>query len=1020
MSGNSHDLTWLDWTIRLLTELVERLEKPNQANTPISLAGEASDAPLYQTLVRYQGIANLQTDLVTCYTPDFIHTFVNQAYCQLIHKSADQVIGHSIFEFIPPEKHDDIRQLRNYLTVENPIYCHEEKLTLSDRSILWYEWIDQGLFDQRDQLLEIQSVGRDITERKRTEQILQDRERRFRLLAENASDMIFRFSIRPALGFEYVSAAATNITGYTPEEHYANPNIAYETFHPDDIHLVETQIKNRELFPQPLIYRYIRKDGTMVWVDNRITPIYDENGILIATEGIIRDVTQLKQAECALRQQIKREETLNQLTQIIHQLLDLDQIFVNVVQAFVKLLGVDRAAINRYFPNQFNWLAIAEGLADEQKDSSVGLEIPDHNNPFSIVLKNLQVITITPSNPPTDPINQALYQRFPGSWLLVPIALHPHSPIRETTGLQVWGSLAIVIEKDVGQWSPFLLSMMESIAEQLSTAIHQAELYQELRTLNQDLEQRVLQRTEELQQNENLYRAIVEDQTEFVSRSLPDTTILFVNGAICRATGKERTYFPGKRWIDWLPDDQKSKVLEGIAALTPENPIFVSDNQGFIGQHEYLLVQWTNRGIFNQQGQLIEIQAVGRDITKQKKAEDDLRKALEFESLLKRITDNVRDSLDEAQILDTVVQELGFGLGVDGCNTSIYDFTRTVAVIEHEFRLDSHSILGRVFQLADYPHNTHQLLGGQYFQYCDVESPYGIVATSFACPIRDDQEAIGELWLTRAADQYFSELEIRLVEQVATQCAIGIRQARLYQAAQQQVEELEKLNQLKEDFLATVSHELRTPMTNIKMALQMLKLTYPNPRSQHYLQILEGECDREIRLINDLLDLQREESFTKSLNLQILDLATWLPQLLEPFALRFQQSEHPLQIDIAANLPTFETDVSVLERILTELLINALKYTPSGQPIRLSVEWLAPAITFVITNFGVEIPAHYLPRLFEKFFRLPDHDRWRQSGTGLGLALVKQSAESLGGSIKVESRANQTTFTLRIPPRLSR
>ena len=72
---------------------------------------------------------------------------------------------------------------------------------------------------------------------------------------------------------------------------------------------------------------------------------------------------------------------------------------------------------------------------------------------------------------------------------------------------------------------------------------------------------------------------------------------------------------------------------------------------------------------------------------------------------------------------------------------------------------------------------------------------------------------------------YFEELEIRLVQQVSNQCAIALRQSRLYQAAQAQVEELERLNQLKDDFLSTVSHELRTPMANIKMATQMLEIT---------------------------------------------------------------------------------------------------------------------------------------------------------------------------------------------------
>nr|WP_277874846.1 histidine kinase dimerization/phospho-acceptor domain-containing protein [Leptolyngbya sp. FACHB-16] len=95
--------------------------------------------------------------------------------------------------------------------------------------------------------------------------------------------------------------------------------------------------------------------------------------------------------------------------------------------------------------------------------------------------------------------------------------------------------------------------------------------------------------------------------------------------------------------------------------------------------------------------------------------------------------------------------------------------------------------------------------------------------TTLACPIINDHSVIGDLWLYKAGEQCFEELEIRLVQQVANQCAIAVRQARLYQAAQLQVEELGRLNQLKDDFLSTVSHELRTPISNIKMATHMLE-----------------------------------------------------------------------------------------------------------------------------------------------------------------------------------------------------
>jgi signal transduction histidine kinase len=129
----------------------------------------------------------------------------------------------------------------------------------------------------------------------------------------------------------------------------------------------------------------------------------------------------------------------------------------------------------------------------------------------------------------------------------------------------------------------------------------------------------------------------------------------------------------------------------------------------------------------------------------------------------------------------------------------------------------------------------------------------------------------------------FNEPEIRLVLQVANQCAIALRQARLYQAAQIQVKALEELNQLKDDFLSTVSHELRTPISNMKMAIHMLKTQPTEERRDRYMAILQSECAREAELINDLLDLQRLASGTRVLEPEAIVLREWLEELIEPF-----------------------------------------------------------------------------------------------------------------------------------------
>ena len=286
-----------------------------------------------------------------------------------------------------------------------------------------------------------------------------------------------------------------------------------------------------------------------------------------------------------------------------------------------------------------------------------------------------------------------------------------------------------------------------------------------------------------------------------------------------------------------------------------------------------------------------------------------------------------------------------------------------------------------------------------------------------ACPIFDDQGVLGDLWLINQHDHAFNQLEIRLVQQVANQCAIAIRQARLYHAATRQVLELEKLNALKDDFLSTVSHELRTPMSNMKMAISMLKKFPTGERSERYLNILETECTREIDLINDLLDLQRLESGFDPISLaEAVNLQDWLPSIIEPFLVRTGQHGQTLQINLPPDLPPLVSNHASLSRILAELLNNACKYTPTGGEIVLSICYksVEAATIFTISNTA-EIPADELPRIFDKFYRVPKSDRWKQGGTGLGLALVKKLIEQLGGTIEVESSGGWTNFTVKLP-----
>lgn len=285
--------------------------------------------------------------------------------------------------------------------------------------------------------------------------------------------------------------------------------------------------------------------------------------------------------------------------------------------------------------------------------------------------------------------------------------------------------------------------------------------------------------------------------------------------------------------------------------------------------------------------------------------------------------------------------------------------------------------------------------------------------------------------------------------------AMVSQQAQHYQGVQAQVKELAELNQRKDDFLEAVSHELRAPISNIRMATQMLEVRLQQlsdddtvVQCERYFQILKTECQRETDLINDLLALIHLDSGADSLNLSTVSLDLWIPHIAESFTERIQEKEQNLRIELPATLPTFTTDLSHLERTLTELLNNACKYTPVGETITIAIQAVPSAqriepseiadspltapqvftssdldttlpseLWISINSSGVEIPLEEHEQIFQQFYRINSSNVGHPSS--LGLAIVKKRVEKLRGTISLTTQPGETTFTIKLPLHLS-
>jgi signal transduction histidine kinase len=255
-------------------------------------------------------------------------------------------------------------------------------------------------------------------------------------------------------------------------------------------------------------------------------------------------------------------------------------------------------------------------------------------------------------------------------------------------------------------------------------------------------------------------------------------------------------------------------------------------------------------------------------------------------------------------------------------------------------------------------------------------------------------------------------------------------QAKLHDAGRKRMDKLRQANELKDEFISTIGHELRTPLTSMSLAIKMLRQTDVDPaRREQYLDILDDQCQREIKLINDLLKFQQLESNQLEFHPQQVGLNQFVSEQATLVADRWSENKAlELSLHLPSVSPQIETDADALKHILEELLVNAGKFAipKTMVDLWLTIESVGEAslqenrVIVKVTNLSKPISAEDLPHLFERFRRGAGTTQQAIAGTGLGLALVKSMVDHIQGKITVTSESvapltAKTSFTLTIP-----
>jgi signal transduction histidine kinase len=275
---------------------------------------------------------------------------------------------------------------------------------------------------------------------------------------------------------------------------------------------------------------------------------------------------------------------------------------------------------------------------------------------------------------------------------------------------------------------------------------------------------------------------------------------------------------------------------------------------------------------------------------------------------------------------------------------------------------------------------------------------------------------IGMISVSRADVEGFTAEETEFLTLLGRLVATAVQNIRAYEAERHRVEELGRLSALRADFVSLVSHELRSPMAAVIGSARTLQERWrqltPSQR-EAFLALIADETSRLAELIGDVLDTSRIEAGTFSYAFDDVDVAALVQEAVATVSIG--QDEVEIRASISPQLPAVRGDRDRLRQVLTNLIDNALKYSPAGGAIEVSVRGADGYVRVAVTDEGPGIPVEQQRLIFEKFGRaqVPGASK---PGTGLGLFIARSIAETHGGTLEVRSQPQAgSTFTLTLP-----
>ncbi|MGD1806966.1 PAS domain S-box protein [Dapis sp. BLCC M126] len=530
--------------------------------------------------------------------------------------------------------------------------------------------------------------------------------------------------------------------------------------------------------------------------------------------------------------------------------------------------------------------------------------------------------------------------------------------------------------------------------------------------------------------------------------------VLYISPAYEEISGRScaSIYENSESWLSSIyPDDIPTLVAAFNIHIETQKP-FEKTFRILREDEEIRWIQVRSFPLFNDTQRVIRFTGIAEDITKWKLAEETLRQQLEQSLLLKRITDQIRSSLDTEKIFQITVEQVGQTFQANRCLIHFYindSVPKIPSVAEHLIG-EVESILDIEIPIAGNPH-VKQLLSQE-----TAIASNDVYADSLLQPIAPlcrqiqlkSMLAVGTFYqgqingiiALHQCDSYreWTNSEIQLLEAVVAQVGIAIAQANLLKQEVERRNELaekntalleakrqaEAANKAKSEFLANMSHEIRTPMNGVLGFSELLQSFVTDPVGKSYLASVLATGKTLMALIDDILDFSKIDAGKLQLNYEAIDITSIVQEIKQIFMAKSTNQGLNYYIEISPTLPnTILFDRVRLQQILFNIIGNAIKFTQSGY-IKVSVNSYEVdniqsnqiGLEISVEDTGIGIAPEKQQQIFDAFTQSDSTTSRKYGGTGLGLTITRRLVNILGGTIKLESQLEKgSKFILSFP-----